>query len=316
MLSRVAESLYWMARYLERAEDLARLINVNSNLVLDLPHRFDFGWEPLIEITGDRERFDELYEELDERSVVRFLVADRRNTGSILSALDLARENLRTTRDIVPREAWEQLNDLYMTARQRTHSGVPKRGRYEFLNNLIRSCQQITGLLAGTMSRNEAYWFIKAGRYLERADMTTRIVDVRSEDLLAERSDDLTPFENIQWMSVLKSLTAYQMYRHHVRLRVRAPDVLRFLLQHELFPRAVVHCLGEVTASLQHLPNHGAPVHAVHVVQADVREVDVQMLWQDELHRFLDRLQVSIADLHGEINATWFAVEQEDEDGS
>jgi uncharacterized alpha-E superfamily protein len=309
MLSRVAENLYWMARYLERAEDLARLVNVNSNLVLDLPRHSDFGWEPLVAITGGAERFGELYEELDERSVVRFLVADRRNPGSILSSLDAARENLRTTRDIVPREAWEQLNDLYLTARQRTQSGVPKRGRYEFLLGLIGCCQQVTGLLAGTMSRNEAYWFIKAGRYLERADMTARIVDVRSEDLLAERPDDLTPFANIQWMSVLKSLTAYQMYRHHVRLRVRAPDVLRFLLQDDLFPRAVVHCLGEVTASLQHLPNHAAPVRAAGQLQARVRAEPVQALWPGDLPAFLDGLQSAIAGLHDGIDATWFAVE-------
>src|SRR5690606_354931 len=133
---------------------------------------------------------------------------DRRNPGSIISSLDYARENLRTTRDIVPREVWERLNDLYLNARQRTASGVPKRARYAFLNELIGDVQQITGLLAGTMSRSEAYWFVKAGRYLERADMTSRILDVRTEDLLIESTDDLTPFANIQWMSVLKSLTA------------------------------------------------------------------------------------------------------------
>ncbi len=312
MLSRVAENVYWTARYLERAEDLARAINVNSNLVLDLPRRFDFGWEPLIAITGSEAVFAEHYEQTDERSVVRFLVSDRHYSGSIINSLAFARENLRTTRDIVPREAWEQLNDLYLTARQRTVSGVPKRSRYEFLKDLIGRCQQLTGLLAGTMSRTEAYWFVKAGRYLERADMTTRILDVRSEDLLVEHAEELSPFENIQWMSVLKSLTAYQMYRHHVRLRVRGPDVLRFLLKDPLFPRAVAHCLGEVDACLKRLPRNEGPVRAVARVQRRIKRVDVHTLVHTELSTFLDKLQAALAGLHDEINATWFTVERGD----
>lgn len=309
MLSRVAENLYWMARYLERAEDLARLVNVNSNLVLDLPRRVGFGWQPLVEITGGETLFGELYENLDERSVVRFLVADRRNPGSIISSLDFARENLRTTRDIVPREVWERLNDVYLRARQRSASGVPKRQRYAFLNALIGDCQQLTGLLAGTMSRTEAYWFTKAGRYLERADMTSRILDVRTEDLLLDGADDLTPFANIQWMSVLKSLTGYQMYRHHVRLRVRAPDVLQFLIKDAQFPRAVFHCLGEVGACLQRIPRCEEPVRAIARVQRRLKRTNVQTLAQADLHRFLDRLQVAIAGLHQEIDRTWFTVD-------
>ena len=309
MLSRVAENLYWMARYLERAEDLARLVNVNSILVLDLPRRVDFGWQPLLEITDGEDGFAALYDTLDERSVVRFLIADRRNPGSIISSLDYARENLRTTRDIVPREAWERLNDVYLRARQRTASGVPKRARFAFLNSLIGNIQQITGLLAGTMSRSEAYWFVKAGRYLERADMTSRILDVRTEDLLLESADDLTPFANIQWMSVLKSLTAYQMYRHHVRLRVRAPDVLQFVIKDPHFPRAVLHCLGEVSACLQRIPRCEGPVRAIARVQRRLKRTNVQTLHQADLHRFLDRLQAAIAGLHDEINATWFSVD-------
>lgn len=310
MLSRVAENIYWLARYIERTENTARLINVNANLVLDLPRRFDFGWEPLIEISGSEHLFQELYEEMNERTVVRFLVSDRRHPGSIISSIESARENLRTTRDIVPRETWEQLNDLYLYARQRTVSGVPKRSRYEFLKDVIGRCQHITGLLAGTMSRTEAYWFVKAGRYIERADMTTRILDVRSEDLLVERTEDLTPFENIQWMSVLKSLTAYQMYRHHVRLRVRGPDVLRFLLQDRRFPRAVMHCLDEVATCLARLPQHDEPVLAVAKVQRRLQRVNVQSLLNRDLHAFLDKLQLAIGGLHDDINATWFAVDR------
>lgn len=309
MLSRVGESLYWMARYIERAEDLARIINVNANLVLDLPRHIDFGWEPLIAITGSEDAFHALHDGYEERAVVRFLVSDRRNPGSIISSLELARENLRTTRDIVPREAWELLNDMVLYARRRTASGVPKRGRYEFLKDLIGRCQQLTGLLAGTMSRTEAYWLVKTGRYLERADMTTRILDVRSEDLLVERTEDLSAFDNIQWMSVLKSLTGYQMYRHHVRVRVRGADVLRFLLKDPLFPRAVVHCLGEVEACAARLPRHEDVRRAVARIQRRLKKADVEALIHSDLHDFLDKLQVDVAKVHTAVDTTWFKVE-------
>ncbi|MFU8832311.1 MAG: alpha-E domain-containing protein, partial [Wenzhouxiangella sp.] len=211
MLSRLAENLYWHGRYLERAEDLARLVNVNANLHLDLPGQLTPGWEPLVRIVGNPELFDELYEDKSERHVVRYMMADERNPGSLRATLEFARENLRSARDLLPREVWEQMNALYLKGQDELPANLSKRRRHEFLRELILDCQQLAGTLLGTMSQDDAYSFILIGRYLERADMTTRIIDVRSASLLPELSGELTPFENIQWMSVLKSLTAYQM---------------------------------------------------------------------------------------------------------
>jgi len=310
MLSRVAENLYWTARYMERAEDLARLVNVHSNLILDLPRSVELGWEPLIAITGSETPFAELFEEMDERNVTRFLIADKRNPGSILSALFMARENLRSTRDLIPREGWEQVNDLYLHARQELKGGIAKRKRYDFLRGVIQRCQQLTGLLSGTMSHDEAYEFIRIGRNLERADMTTRILDVRSEDLLPRRAEDLTPFENIQWMSVLKSLTAYQMYRRNVRVRVRGADVLRYLLQDPNLPRALHHCMGQVESSLHALPRNDAPLRAVTRMKRQVQEADVPRLAETGLHEFIDEMQVDLARIHGEISNTYFLLDR------
>ncbi|MEZ5583633.1 MAG: alpha-E domain-containing protein [Candidatus Competibacteraceae bacterium] len=213
-------------------------------------------------------------QEPNELNTIQFLVGDHHNPGSILSSLSFARENLRTTRDTVPREAWEQINSLFMYVRDHLVIGMSRRGRHEFLKRIIHGTQQVTGMLAGTMSHTHAYDFVRLGRNLERADMTTRILDVRSanllvdiatvaqsqelqvqsqsqEQLLEQDPIELNPFENIQWMSVLKSLSAYQMYRQHIRLRVRGPDVLRFLLQNHQFPRSVWHCLDELEECLE-----------------------------------------------------------------
>lgn len=308
MLSRVAENLYWMTRYVERAENTARLINVNSHLLLDLPRHINPGWEPLIAITGSEESFAELYDEMDERNVVRFLVGDARNPASIIGSLDLARENLRTTRDIVPREAWELINDLHLFARKRTATGVAKQKRYEVLNHIIGQCQQLAGLLAGTMSHDTGYDFIRLGRNLERGDMTTRILDTRSEDLLPKHAEDLTPFESIQWMSVLKSLTAYQMYRRHVRVRVRGADVLKFLLQDYAFPRSLTHCLIQVESCLRNLPFNEQPLRTATRLQRIVHEADVIALVGAGLHRFIDDIQVELANMHIHIQSAYFEV--------
>jgi uncharacterized alpha-E superfamily protein len=306
MLSRVANNVYWMARYIERCENTARLINVNSNLLLDLPKRVRLGWEPIIDILGIRESFSEHFQESDERSIIRFLVASPANTGSIVSSLGWARENARTIRDIIPREAWEQVNQLYMHVKNDVNSALAQRSRYDYLRRTILGAQTITGLLAGTMTHDEGYDFLRMGRNLERADMTTRIIDVRSATLLQEMEGDLTPFENIQWMSVLKSLTAYQMYRRTMRIRVRGPDVLRFLLQESKFPRSFFHCLGEVESCLKDLPHNEKPLKSLGQLQRKVLRVNPDNLSQDDLHKLIDDLQLALAKLNSHIADTYF----------
>ncbi|MHB8741592.1 MAG: alpha-E domain-containing protein [Sulfuricaulis sp.] len=306
MLSRVAENLYWMARYLERAENTARLISVNNNLLLDLPRRVVPGWAPLIEITGCREIFFEHYVEPDERSVVKFLVGDAVNPGSILSTLGCARENARTVRDFIPREAWEQVNELNLYAKNNQASGLSRGRRYEYLRGIILGVQQITGLLAGTMTHDEGYGLLRMGRNLERADMTIRIIYVRSDNLLPGKSEELTPFENIQWVGVLKSLSAYQMYRRAMQARVSRSDVLRFLFKERLFPRAVHYTVSEVETCLNHLPRREAPLGSVSRLKELVTAARPDELDQTELHLFIDSLELGLNELHRAISDNYF----------
>jgi uncharacterized alpha-E superfamily protein len=306
MLSRVAENIYWVGRYIERAEDTARIVMVNANLLMDLPKGIAPGWRPLVDITGANDLFEELHKDYTERQVLRFLLGDERHPGSILSALTAAREACRTIRDVVPREAWEQLNELYLFARDGLQSGLTKRGRHPYLKHMIMGAQAITGLLAGTMLHDQAYHFMRIGRNLERADMTTRIIDVRSADLLPAEASELRPFDNIQWVSVLKSMTAYQMYRRSQQLRVQRGPVLRFLFQSLEFPRAVNHCVEAVRSCLEPLPRNEAALRVVGRLKRNLLNTEVGELSQGELHAFVDQLQLDIGDLHAEIARTWF----------
>ncbi len=308
MLSRVANSIYWLGRFIERTENTARIVSVNANLLLDTPKSMSPGWQPLINITGSEELYRQSNKEFDERSVVKFLIGDPNNPGSILSTLLMARENARIVRDVAPREVWEYINDLYLYAKGSLQSGLSQRGRYDYLKRIIAGSQQITGMLAGTMSHDITYNFLRIGRNLERADMTIRIIDVRSASLLPNQAD-LTPFENIQWMSVLKSLSGYQMYRLHMQARVRRSAVLAFLLGNREFPRAFFHCLCEAEEALRNLPRNDKALAIIAAVKDTVQKVDLAQLAQEALHAFIDELELALVELTTLIDVTYFVIE-------
>lgn len=308
MLSRVAQRIYWMSRYLERAENTARMVNVNAHLLLDLPKKLPLGWAPLIEISGSTELFDEIYPEANERNVVRFLIADPRNSGSLLSSLASARENARTIRDIIPREGWEIINAVYLDTRAALPAGLAQKRRFGFLSSVMGSVERLNGLLASTMLHDVGYSFLRMGRNLERADMTTRIVDVRSESLFLESSEELLPFEHIQWMSVLQSLSAYQSYVQKVQGPVRRRTAIRFLLQDPDFPRAFLHCSEQVKSCLQLLPNNEGPVRFVNRI-GRIRRARPDEMEAKQLHGYIDRLQLNLARLDSLIAKTYFAHE-------
>ncbi|WP_049630321.1 alpha-E domain-containing protein [Cellvibrio sp. pealriver] len=310
MLSRVAERIYWLGRYMERCENTARLVNVNSNLLLDLPSGVRVGWGSLIDISGTGSYFKKDTLSADEKTVVHFMLADKDNPASLINSLSFARENSRITREIMPMEAWELINDLYHYIRDRAEKVTSRRDRSIMLLHVISSVQQFTGLLAGCMSHNNAYDLIRIGRNLERADMSTRIVDVGLVNLLPHLSiggtEVLEPYDNILWMSVLRSLSAYQMYRQHVRDRVNANAVVSFLLQNEDFPRAVSHCLKQLEQCLWALPNSEKVLAAIVNIQHKLDEADLDRLLQSGLHEYIDELQLEIGNLHFKIAETWF----------
>lgn len=313
MLSRVAENLYWMVRYIERAENTARLISVNAFLQYDLPRGIATGWQPLISIMGMTEDYESRYKDYAERSVIRYLVGDTNNPSSIRTSINYARENCRTVRDVLPRWIWEQLTELNLYARENVQSGLTHKGRHPYLKQIINGSQLITGILGSTVTRDAAYQFLRIGRNLERADMTTRIIDVRSASLLADNPSELAPFESIQWVSVLKSLTAYHMYRKQIQSNVTRAGVLRFLLQDQNFPRAVRHSVQAVEEALGCMPNNFLPLKLARSVDKMTAGANVPNLKQGQLHGYIDALQKGLNELHAGIRKTYFpdAGEQE-----
>jgi uncharacterized alpha-E superfamily protein len=309
MLSRVAERVYWTGRYIERAESTARLLNAYTTQVMDLPPAAEPGWKHIVDITGSNTLFERLHDCYDEPSTVEFLLAHADNPSSVLSSLAMMRENVRTTRDVLPTEAWAHANELYLYARANAQQSIGRRNRFAFLKTVVFRCQQLTGLLAGTMSQDAAYGFVRLGGNLERADMTTRVVD-SAVFILMPRKEAPTEYDSILWVNVLKSLSAYQMYRQHVRNRVVADEVVRFLLTDLYFPRSVAHTLAQSEACISALPRNALPLKSLARVRARVDDADIGRATLDDLHRLIDEVQSDLGDVNEQIQAAWFALER------
>lgn len=309
MLSRVAERVYWLGRHLERVENTARLILVRHNAVLDLPREVQPGWDLLLQVLGAEQSFAALPGAPTEKNIISFVFGERENPSSIISSLASARENVRTTREILPSETWERVNSLYLSVARRSQKDLPRGVRHAVLNNIVQSCQQVTGMFAGAMNHDAAYQFVRLGRNLERADMSTRIVDAASAGLLG-KADETSPFANVLWMSVLQSLSAYQMYRQSVRRSVNPADVLEFLFQNTDFPRAVAHALQEIEFSMKLLPDHGRALKVLVSLQRQLRRADCGELVGLALHQFIDELQLQMEEVHHAIGVAWFAHER------
>lgn len=309
MLSRVAERVYWLGRFLERAENTARLLLVRHNAVLDLPREVQPGWGLLLQVLGAEQTFAKVSGAATEKNVISFVFGERANPSSIMSSLTYARENMRTTREILPSETWERVNSLYLSVARRSHKELPRGMRHAVLNNIVQSCQQITGMLAGSMNQDAAYQFVRIGRNLERADMSTRIIDAASAGLMGN-IDETSPFRNVLWISVLQSLSAYQMYRLDVRRRVNREDVLVFLFQSTVFPRAVAHTLVQIENSMKLLPDHESAFKVAANLRRQLRDTDCGALAGPALHDFIDELQLQLLDVHNAIAIRWFAHEK------
>ncbi len=296
MLSRVAESVYWMSRYIERAENVARFVDVNQHLTLDLPGDPADQWMPLVAITGDDSWFAERYGGPTKRSVLRFLLFDRQYPNSITSCLRAARENARGAREIIPSDLFEMLNRAYLMVQgcARTPDGVLD-DPGTFLQSVKEACHALLGTTIVSMTHNEAWHFMRVGRMVERADKTSRIVDVKYFLLLPSPADVGSPMDELQWAALLKSASAFEMYRKRFG-RLSPRKVVDFLLLDEDFPRSCRYCVQLAQRSLRTIDDdRRSPVaRRVGRLCSDLEFIDVEEIIDAGLHQWVDRLQTSL----------------------
>ena len=308
ILSRVAERVYWMARYLERVENTARLVTVYTDLLLDLPRGVNLSWYNLVVLNSATDEFLERYTRRDERNVLKFMLADASNHNSMTASLKMARENARTSRDVVPEATWEMVNELYLYVQDNITRGINRGSRHEFIDSVIKACHQISGLFSNSMSKDATSEFLRLGRTLERADMATRILDAgASATLEAEQQSPNLP--QIVWSNVLNSVDAYQPYMRQIGGPVTGDSVAEFLLENPHFPRSVSFCLTRMENAITRLSRgEMVKLQAESVRKALTNHDDYSKLGPS-FRDHLNDLQLRLATLHRRFEDTWFALD-------
>jgi uncharacterized alpha-E superfamily protein len=297
MLSRVAHSLYWMSRYIERAENIARLLEVNLQFILDFRGYDDVHlkehWGSILASSGDNELFEKHYEAADSRSVTEFFAFDLRNPNSIFACVFSARENARMIRDQISIEMWETINELYLFLKSRSTTDVWAEGPDEFFQDIKRNSHLFQGLTDSTYSRSEGWEFIQFGKFIERANKTARILDVKYHILLPNVADVGGALDTAQWQAVLRSASALEAYRRFYVREILPWKVAEFLIFSDSFPRSVYFCLTQIDEFLRKILGESGARPRTEAARLSRRLlVNLQSLTIDEvlkegLHEFL-----------------------------
>lgn len=312
MLSRVANSIYWASRYLERAENIARFISVNLHLTLDLFIEDQSKWDSLVKITGDQETFTDRYSDFNQENVLHFLTFDRKYPNSIISCVEAGRENARSIREILSTEMWEQINQFYLFMNDASKQKLFKTEPHKFFEQIKTHHQLFIGLWEGTMSHGEAWHFMNLGRMLERADKTSRILDVKYFILLPEVEYVGTPYDNLQWAAVLKSTSAFEMYRKEYQ-RIAPNNVAEFLIFSGTFPRAIRQCIAQAQYSLHRITGTQLGTYRNQAEQkmgklrSDLDFSNMEEVTSIGLHQYLDHLQLSLNEVGDAVRLAFFA---------
>lgn len=316
MLSRVANSIFWMNRYIERAENYARFVSVNFNLVLDLPPTVSEQWKPLIVATADHFKFQEYYDAVTRERVLDFMTFDTRNPNSIISCLQFARENARTIRESISKEMWEHVNGLYWKVKDAAAvSNAWELSQFQaFYNDIKMGCEMFFGIVDSTITRNEGWHFGRIGRLIERADKTTRFLDVKYFTLLPDLEAIGSPLDLTIWTAVLKSVSAYNMYRQQFRV-VNSAHIVEFLVLDKLFPRSVMHCVRQAELSLYEISGRNITSgysndaeKQLSKLRSDIEFTEIEDILDFGLHEYLDNFQQRTNAVGNAIYDVYFAL--------
>jgi uncharacterized alpha-E superfamily protein len=320
MLSRVAESLFWMSRYFERAENTARFLDVNFNLLLDLNNIAVVDhpnyWSPLIMVMADPKDFSRHYQEYNAHNVTDYLVFNRQNSSSIISSIGMARENARSIIESISSEMWEQVNNLYHYLQSVTPQQVHN-DPYIFYKEIKNASHLFQGITDNTFSRNEGWDFVQIGKYLERADNSARLIDVKYHMLMPKRGQHLDLVKNsvdiIQWMAVLKSCSALEAFRKVYLSKIDPDNILRFLILDRTFPRSITFSICAAEEALWRISGSSRHRYVNNVdrligkMDAELSYTTVEDIHQQGVHRFLEDIENGLIRIGEQLHLLFFA---------
>jgi uncharacterized alpha-E superfamily protein len=315
LLARYADCIFWLARYVERAENLARILDVNETFSRD--SKGGQNWRSIVQLNSDEERFFTLHPTASVHSVVNFYVIDASNPNSIVSAIRCARENARTLRPLISTEMWVQLNVFHNRLAALTAADLAPGSLAALFAMIKEACQTHTGITEGTFFRDQGWYFYQLGRYIERADQTTRLVDIKYHLLLPSVSDIGSTTDVSQWNALLRSAAGYHAYRRLHTGSTTPARVAGFLLLNAAFPRSVHHCVREVDRLLGEvksrytLRNGNDAAEELNRLRVLLGTLDISTILRSGLHEFLDSLQCQLIAITRELAMAFFGYTSE-----
>lgn len=297
MLSRVADSLYWMARNIERAENNSRVLRVQLIHMLEASDQrvLDRDWGEVLEICASQSDYEDLYGRIDKDAIIQYLTISPLNANSLINTMNYARENAKATRDIIPDELWEILNEFHLD--QKDWQELPSTNQHtqNYLKNVITTSMTSQGVIESTMSRGTPYTFIKVGKWLERAEKTARILNVICEKNRREAAHGTNNY--YYWLTALQFLNGYDAYIKEHPPTMESKHVLSFLIKEGSFPRSIRYCMNHVLEAVNQL-EAGEVKHysedlfdMLETIQSEIDQTRIEDMDMDDLMQFLDHFQ-------------------------
>jgi len=305
MLGKTAGGLYWMFRGLERAEHTARLIETGFRIALTRSSDPSSDWQSIIITAAQQAAFEAKYDTYDGKTVADFLLRDPENPSSVLNVIKAARDNARLTRTALTTEVWVAVNETWMLLTDLLKEPVPERDMPEALATIRQQSALVRGALHGTMLRNDIYDFCRLGTFIERADSTARIIDVKYHTLLPAPSFVGSRIDNVQWEMVLRAVSAHRSFRWANDGEMNAPAIARFLILDRRFPRSLAYCSQNIVDNLTELAKdyrtESESLHRAREMQARLSGRTIEAIFEEGLHEFLTSMLIATAQVGSQI---------------
>ena len=303
MLSRSAKHLYWLSRYVERTENIARMIDVNLELILDFPDDHSLNWKPLIDTLDINDTFESKYKNYNETNVLNFLFEDKKNSSSLKNCLVMSKYNIETIKDDLPKSANISLNHLYEHIIDNKISKVHKRKKLQYITNIVSMTQNFFGSINDNLSRGYEFEFIRLGRFVERTDMISRIIDCLCVSKSSKQTHD---FSTMEWISMLTTLSAQDAFRKEAKGEANRGEVITFLLKNDSFPRSVFRSLITIELCLQNLPRNKKLLQMISRLISSSERSKLYNFDDKRLHLYLDNLQKNVSSIDSKIHNIYF----------
>jgi uncharacterized alpha-E superfamily protein len=305
MLSRRAKLLYWMSRYLERSNFTSRLLITTNELQLDLTLDDEISWKPLLTVVDLNKDYLKLNKKYSVKKVIDYFIFNKNNSSSIINSLSRSKENSLVVRDILPEQSIIKLNELLIKFNKSISKKNSKKNNLKLLNNVILGSQNFMYSTDLEMQRNIDYQFLRLGRFLERTDMMIRIL--QSQALRSKQHKKGYEYLTLEWINILKSISAFQAYRQYSQQDISISDIINFFLKTDTFPRSISWNLNQIERATYRISKKNDLIKNVKEIKADINKYKIKTNDLDNFLFFLEKMLKKLDDLNNKIQKNYFS---------